>query len=107
MPPSAWKKKLRYQHNVVEVDDLPRAFESRFHPFLRLLWCEGSDLLSGESLLVPYEMVHTNYAVPLPDGHGCFAASSNGLASGNTLIEAISQESAKSSNGTLRAGGSV
>src|SRR5947199_5402898 len=36
-------------------------------------------------------MVHTNYAVPLPDGHGCFAATSNGLASGNTLIEAISQ----------------
>jgi ribosomal protein S12 methylthiotransferase accessory factor len=29
--------------------------------------------------------------MPLPDGHGCFAASSNGLASGNTLIEAISQ----------------
>src|SRR5438067_206690 len=82
-------EELRYQHNVVEVDDLPRAFESRFHPFLRLLWCEGSDLLSGESLLVPYEMVHTNYAVPLPDGHGCFAASSNGLASGNTLIVAI------------------
>src|SRR6184192_167450 len=84
-------EELRYQHNVVEVDELPWASNSRFHPFLRLLWCEGSDLLSGESLLVPYEMVHTNYAVPLPDGHGCFAASSNGLASGNTLIEAISQ----------------
>src|SRR6478672_3768260 len=84
-------EELRYQHNVIEVDRLPRGFESRFHPFLRLLWCEGSDLLSGESLVVPYEMVHTNYAVPLPDGHGCFAASSNGLASGNTRIEAISQ----------------
>ena len=43
-------EELRYQHNVVEVDDLPRGFESRFHPFLRLLWC-------GESLLVPYEPV--------------------------------------------------
>jgi YcaO-like protein with predicted kinase domain len=84
-------EELRYQHNVVEVDDLPRGFDSRFHPFLRLLWCEGRDLLSGESVLVPYEMVHTNYTVPLPDGYGCFAASSNGLASGNTLIEAISQ----------------
>ena len=84
-------EELRYQHNVVEVDDLPRGFESRFHPFLRLLWCEGRDLLDGRNVFVPYELVHTNYTVPLPDGHGCFAASSNGLASGNTLIEAISQ----------------
>ena len=82
---------LRYQHNVVEIDDLPRGFDSRFHPFLRLLWCEGRDLLGGGNVFVPYELVHTNYTVPLPDGHGCFAASSNGLASGNTLIEAISQ----------------
>ena len=80
-------EELRYQHNVVEVDDLPRGFESRFHPFLRLLWCEGRDLLDGRNVLVPYELV------PLPDGHGCFAASSNGLASGNTLIEAISPAS--------------
>src|SRR5438876_2916980 len=84
-------EELRYQHNVVEIDDLPRGFDSRFHPFLRLLWCEGRDLLGGGNVFVPYELVHTNYTVPLPDGHGCFAASSNGLASGNTLIEAISQ----------------
>ena len=84
-------EELRYQHNVIEVNDLPRGFDSRFHPFLRLPWCEGRDLLTGASLLVPYEMVHTNYTVPLPDGYGCFSASSNGLASGNTLIEAISQ----------------
>jgi YcaO-like protein with predicted kinase domain len=84
-------EELRYQHNVVEVDELPRESGSRFQPNLRLLWCEGFDLLSGENVLVPYEMVHTNYTMPLPDGHGCFPASSNGLASGNRLIEAISQ----------------
>ena len=84
-------EELRYQHNVVEVDYLPRGFESRLDPFFGLPWCEGRDLLDGRNVLVPYELVHTNYAVPLPDGHGCFAASSNGLASGNTRIEAISQ----------------
>jgi ribosomal protein S12 methylthiotransferase accessory factor len=51
---------------------------------------EGHDLLSGESVLVPYEMVHTNYTTPFPDGHGCFPATSNGLASGNRVVEAIS-----------------
>jgi YcaO-like protein with predicted kinase domain len=54
------------------------------------LWCEGRDLFNGETVLVPYEMVHTNYTMPFPDGHGCFTPSSNGLASGNDMIEAIS-----------------
>jgi YcaO-like protein with predicted kinase domain len=83
-------EELRYQHNVVEVDELPRGSDSRFHPNLRLLWCEGRDLLSGEHVFVPYEMVHMNYTTPFPDGHGCFNASSNGLASGNEVVEAIS-----------------
>jgi thiazole/oxazole-forming peptide maturase SagD family component len=83
-------EELRYQHNVVEVDELPRGSGSRFHPDLRLLWCEGRDLLSGENVLVPYEMVHTNYTTPFPEGHGCFIATSNGLASGNDAVEAIS-----------------
>ena len=83
-------EELRYQHNVVEVDELPWASNSRFHPNLRLLWCEGRDLLNGENVFVPYEMVHTNYTTPLPDGNGCFTATSNGLASGNAIIEAVS-----------------
>jgi len=84
-------QEVRFKHTVVEIEDLPRGLGSRFHRNLRVLWCEGRDLLNGEKVLVPYEMVHTNYTVPLPDGHGCFSASSNGLASGNNLIEAISQ----------------
>jgi YcaO-like protein with predicted kinase domain len=83
-------EELRYQHNVIEVEELPRRSDSRFHPNLRLLWCEGRDLLNKENVMVPYEMVHTNYTAPLPDSHWCFAATSNGLASGNAAIEAIS-----------------
>src|SRR5215467_6550890 len=83
-------EELRYQHNVVEINDLPRKSSSVFHPNLRLLWCEGRDVMSGEPVLVPYEMVHANYTTPFPDGHGCFVATSNGLASGNDKIEAIS-----------------
>src|SRR5262249_38450541 len=83
-------EELRYQHKVVDVDELPRNSSSKFHPNLRLLWCEGLDVMSGETVLVPYEMVHANYTTPFPDGHGCFVATSNGLASGNDKIEAIS-----------------
>src|SRR5262249_3770901 len=84
-------EELRYQHNVVEINELPRKSGSRFHPNLRLLWCEGLDLVSKKKVFVPYEMVHANYTMPFPDGYGCFTASSNGLASGNRLVEAISQ----------------
>jgi YcaO-like protein with predicted kinase domain len=84
-------EELRFKHQIAEIEDLPRGGGSHFHSNLRILWCEGHDLLNGDDVLVPYEMVHMNYTIPLPDGHGCFTASSNGLASGNTLIEAISQ----------------
>jgi YcaO-like protein with predicted kinase domain len=50
-------------------------------------WVEGNDLLREEPCWVPAEIVHTDYTLPRPDGY--FLAGSNGLASGNHLIEAI------------------
>lgn len=79
---------LRYTKAVVDVDRLPRLSDSRFTPFERVLWVEGGDLLSEDRKWVPYEMVHLDYTLPLPSGHGCFQASSNGLASGNHKLEA-------------------
>jgi ribosomal protein S12 methylthiotransferase accessory factor len=84
-------EELRYEHRVVDVQELPRGRDSRFHPHLRLLWCEARDLMSEEEILVPYEFVHMDFTIPFPDGHGCFVCSSNGLASGNNFPEAISQ----------------
>lgn len=75
---------------VVDVPRLPRTTMSSFHPLRQTLWVEGLELMSGEALWVPYEMVHTNFSLPLPTGSGCFAMSSNGLASGNHPLEAIS-----------------
>jgi YcaO-like protein with predicted kinase domain len=81
-------EELRDAHPVVEVEALPRVGCSHFIPALRMLWVEGRDLLSDAPLWLPYEMVHADYTLPLPPGSGCFAASSNGLASGNHLLEA-------------------
>lgn len=81
---------LRYKDRVVDVARLPRLSDSRFTSFTRLLWTEARGLLDDQPVWVPYEMVHLDYTLPLPSGHGCFVASSNGLASGNHLIEAIS-----------------
>lgn len=83
-------EELRYTHRVLDVTELAPVSESRFHPNLPLLWIEGHDLLQDERVWLPYEVVYTNYTVPPPPGSWCFAASSNGLASGNHLLEAIS-----------------
>jgi ribosomal protein S12 methylthiotransferase accessory factor len=83
-------EELRYTHPIADVTRLPLVARSRFRPDLRILWIEGHDLLREEPAWVPYEMVHTDYTLPPPTGSGCFLASSNGLASGNHPLEAIS-----------------
>ncbi|MCB8819545.1 YcaO-like family protein [Microvirga rosea] len=51
-------------------------------------WIEAHDVLRERAVLVPEELVTTDFSWPLPQGHGWFLASSNGLAAGNTLQEA-------------------
>jgi YcaO-like protein with predicted kinase domain len=79
---------LRERHPVVDVDALPRVEHGGFGPNRQLLWIEGRDLLSLTAGWLPYEIVHTDYTLPQPTGSGCFLASTNGLASGNHLLEA-------------------
>jgi len=81
---------LRRRHTVADPVALPRLPNSRYTENLRLLWIEGYDLMNRSSAWVPYESVHVNYTLPLPEGTGCFASTSNGLASGNHLLEALS-----------------
>ncbi len=81
---------LRSSHPLVDVDLLPRTTDSAYHPDAPILWIEGRELFTGTPRWVPYEMVHTAYTLPRPTGTGCFIATSNGLASGNHLLEAVS-----------------
>ena len=81
---------LRSTERVVEVGALPLAKDGLFHKYRRLLWIEGHDLLHDENMWVPFEMVSTDFTLPFPEGYGCFPPNSNGLASGNSLTEAIS-----------------
>jgi ribosomal protein S12 methylthiotransferase accessory factor len=74
---------------AVDVERLPRTAGGRYSPSLRMHWIDGLDLMTGRAVLVPYELVHADYTHPVPPGHGCFASSTNGLASGGHLLEAI------------------
>ncbi len=83
-------EEMRGEHRVADVAKLPQARESRFTAGLPLLWIEGEDLLGSGAVWVPYELVSANYTLPLPPGSGCFQANTNGLASGNHWLEAVS-----------------
>jgi len=83
-------EEMRGEHPVADVAALPRAAHGRFTAELPLLWIEGEDLLRGAPAWVPLELVSTNYTLPLPPGTGYFQANTNGLASGNHRLEAIS-----------------
>jgi ribosomal protein S12 methylthiotransferase accessory factor len=52
-------------------------------------WVEGIDLFLQTHHWVPAELVHTDYTVAPARGSGYFLASTNGLASGNHILEAI------------------
>jgi len=80
---------LASSRRLVDVSRLPRIVNSRFHEHLPLLWIEGHDVLGGRPAWLPFETVHASAAMPAPNGSGCFAATSNGLASGNNRIEAM------------------
>ncbi|WP_206057195.1 YcaO-like family protein [Nitratireductor sp. XY-223] len=82
-------RELACSHRLIDVGRLPAIADGRFNASLRMLWAEAVDLMSGDALLVPFEMVHADYTHPVQPGHGCFPASTNGLASGNHPLEAI------------------
>lgn len=83
-------EELRYTHDLIAYDALPKSAPGPVSPFQQLLWIEGHELMGGGAKWVPFELVSLNYSLPLPAGFGTFASSSNGLASGNHFLEAIS-----------------
>jgi ribosomal protein S12 methylthiotransferase accessory factor len=81
---------LRFTHNLCDVGGLPRLSVTAFHENLRLFWVEGVNVVEGTPTWVPFELVHTDYSLPILAGSGSFLMSSSGLASGNHRLEAIS-----------------
>lgn len=69
---------------VVDPEALPAAGKP-FDPAASIGWVEGHDLLGGIACWLPAELVHSDYTL---EPEGSFAAGSNGLASGNHLVEA-------------------
>jgi len=76
---------------VVDIDALPRAPPgTRFDPHQPILWVEGRKLSDDRAIWVPFEIVHADSRIGGPPMTGCFSMSTNGLASGNHFVEAVS-----------------
>ncbi|MEZ4298673.1 MAG: YcaO-like family protein [Polyangiaceae bacterium] len=81
---------LRHRHRLVDVHGLPRLSAATLHDDLRLFWVTGIDMGTGAPTWVPFEVVHTDFSLPLLAASGALVMSSNGLASGNHALEAVS-----------------
>lgn len=84
----SWSQ-LRFTHTLLDPEQLPKSAVGRYHADLKIHWVEGIDLIQERSCWVPYELVHSDFTLPLPVDSGCFPMTSNGLASGNRLCEAV------------------
>lgn len=82
-------RELARQHQIVDFERLCRISGSSLSANTRIMWVEGRDIASSEPRMLPFELVHADFTVPRPPGSGHFLLSTNGLASGNSMPEAI------------------
>jgi len=80
---------LQREQAVVDVARLPLGPLGELPPDEPVPWFPGRHRLTGKPVWVPYELVSTDYTLPLMPGTGYFQANTNGLASGNSALEAV------------------
>lgn len=81
---------LRASEPVVDVTRLPLCGPTPVRGSRPLLWIGGVEMRTKQPMWVPYEMVSTNYTIAARAVGAVFQATSNGLASGNHVLEAVS-----------------
>lgn len=81
---------LTRSDNAIPLSSLSYYADSPPRADMPMAWVKGEDLMSGQNVWVPLEAVTTNYVVG-PRGmlETSFVQSSNGLAGGNTVPEAV------------------
>lgn len=74
---------------IAHPSTLPLLRGHRLTDRTRLVWIEGQQLADGSPIMLPYELVHAHYCPPALPGADSFLATTNGLSSGNALVEAV------------------
>jgi ribosomal protein S12 methylthiotransferase accessory factor len=88
--PVASRYALARDRRVIDLDLVPRSQDFSATDRTELPWIEAQDLIDGEPIWVPYDLIHTDCReVREHESRGDFPVCSNGLASGNSRLEAI------------------
>ena len=84
-------RELVRQYSSISLENLPVGKHSLFHIDTPEWWCLGWDLQSGQEVAVPWEAVILDYRLRQRNWSHLlsFEMGSNGLASGNHILEAI------------------
>lgn len=75
--------------DVADLDRLPQRGEGRLAASTSLLWVEGDDLVGGGRVWVPEQLVGMDVTLRPEGGSSQLSGSTTGLASGNTVHEAV------------------
>ncbi len=86
---ASWRE-MRERGPTLAIERLPRVAGSSLRDGTRMLWVQGHEIFEGKPIAVPFEVVHTDYTLPLPTCSGALVMSDSGVASGNDPLEATS-----------------
>jgi YcaO-like protein with predicted kinase domain len=86
---ATWRE-MRERGPTLAIEQLPRVAGSSLHEGSRMLWLQGHEIFEGKPIALPFEVVHTNYTLPLPTCSGALVMGDSGVASGNDPLEATS-----------------
>jgi YcaO-like protein with predicted kinase domain len=79
----------RNRASVIDLTRIARCQPERLVPDTPLDWVNGLDLITGQTLWLPWELVGLDHRLK-PDGHhDAFEVATDGLASGNVAAEAV------------------
>jgi ribosomal protein S12 methylthiotransferase accessory factor len=88
--PVASRRTLARDRRVVDLGIVPQSHDFDAGDSTELPWIAAEDLIDGEPIWVPYDLIHTDCReVREHESRGDFPVCSNGLASGNNRVEAI------------------
>ena len=83
-------RELAQREAVIDPKTLNLRAKSLYHDCMPITWVKGFDIINMTELFVPYDLVHCRFLIEPLRKPRCFIWSTDGLASGNNILEAIS-----------------
>jgi YcaO-like protein with predicted kinase domain len=77
-----------FKYKTVDPTVFPRTLHKKYTASTVIPWIQAKNIITEEEIWLPLELVQTDYTVATIQSLGYFLTDTNGLASGNTKLEA-------------------